>query len=87
MKQIQPFPDPDPKLPLPSGKGLGRGLECRGALATRYIAKAGDQETRLEQLTKDKQAAGSERTRLQEELETMIRNLTVDRLLTQRKAP
>ena len=67
-------------------KALTSTAEARQLIA-RYIAKAGDQETRLEQLTKDKQAAGSERTRLQEELETMIRGLTVDRLLTQRKAP
>jgi Carboxypeptidase regulatory-like domain len=67
-------------------KALTSTAEAR-QLITRYIAKAGDQETRLEQLTKDKQTAAGERTRLQEELETMIRSLTVDRLLTQRKAP
>ena len=67
-------------------KALTSTAEARQLIA-RYIAKAGDQETRLEQLAKDKQAAGSELTRLQEELGTMIRSLTVDRLLTQRKAP
>jgi hypothetical protein len=67
-------------------KALTATAEAR-QLITRYIAKAGDQETRLEQLTKDKQGAGVERTRLQEELETMIRGLTVDRMLTQSKAP
>jgi len=67
-------------------KALTSTVEAR-QLITRYIAKAGDQETRLEQLTKDKQATGIERSRLQAELETMIRHLTVDRLLTQRKAP
>jgi hypothetical protein len=67
-------------------KALTSTAEAR-QLITRYIAKAGDQETRLEQLTKDKQTAGVERIRLQVELDTMIRNLTVDRLLTQSKAP
>ena len=67
-------------------KALTATAEARQLIA-RYIAKAGDQETRLEQLAKDKQAAGSELTRLQEELGTMIRSLTVDRLLTQRNAP
>jgi septal ring factor EnvC (AmiA/AmiB activator) len=67
-------------------KALTSTAEAR-QLITRYIAKAGQQETRLEQLTKDKQVAGGERTRLQEELQTVIRSLTVDRLLTQRRAP
>lgn len=67
-------------------KALTSTAEAR-QLITRYIAKAGDQETRLEQLTKDKQTTGVERIRLQVELDTMIRNLTVDRLLTQSKAP
>lgn len=56
-------------------------------LITRYVTKADTQETRLEQLNKDKQALHEERARLQEELETMIRGLTVDRMLTQSKAP
>jgi len=43
--------------------------------------------TRLEQLTKDKQAAALERIRLQEELARMIRGLTVDHLLAQNQAP
>lgn len=56
-------------------------------LITRYVTKADTQETRLEQLNKDKQALHEESARLQEELETMIRGLTVDRMLTQSKAP
>ena len=67
-------------------KALTATAEAR-QLITRYIAKAGEQETRLEQLTKDKQAAALERIRLQEELARMIRGLTVDHLLTQNQAP
>lgn len=67
-------------------KALTATAEARD-LITRYIAKAGEQETRLEQLTKDKQAAALERIRLQEELARMIRGLTVDHLLTQNQAP
>lgn len=67
-------------------KALTATAEAR-QLISRYIAKAGEQETRLEQLTKDKQAAAGERIRLQEELAKMIRGLTVDHLLTQNQAP
>jgi len=67
-------------------KALTATAEARD-LITRYIAKAGEQETRLEQLTKDKQAAALERIRLQAELARMIRGLTVDHLLTQNQAP
>ena len=67
-------------------KALTSTAEAR-QLITRYITKAGDQETRLEQLAKDKQAAGGKRTQLLEELENTIRNLTVNRLLAQKKEP
>ena len=67
-------------------KALTTTAEARQLIA-RYIAKAGDQETRLEQLTKDKQAAGDKRAQLQEELENTVRSLTVNRLLTQRNGP
>ena len=67
-------------------KALTTTAEARQLIA-RYIAKAGDQETRLEQLTKDKQVAGNKRTQLLEELESTVRSLTVNRLLTQRKEP
>jgi hypothetical protein len=67
-------------------KALTTTAEARQLIA-RYIAKAGDQETRLEQLTKDKQATGDKRAQLQEELENTVRSLTVNRLLTQRKEP
>lgn len=50
-------------------------------LIARYVAKAGEQETRLEQLTKEKREALLERTRLQYELSATIRALTLDRKL------
>jgi len=50
-------------------------------LISRYVAKADTQETRLEQLNKDKKALNDERAGLQGELETMIRNLTIDQRL------
>lgn len=50
-------------------------------LISRYVAKADTQETRLEQLNKDKKALNDERAGMQGELETMIRNLTIDHRL------
>jgi hypothetical protein len=47
------------------------------------VAKADQQETRLEQLTKDKQAALEERQRLQSQLAAAIRTLDLNRNLTQ----
>jgi hypothetical protein len=51
-------------------------------LISRYVAKADTQETRLEQLNKDKQALIDERARLQGELEALVRGLAIDRQLT-----
>ena len=51
-------------------------------LISRYVSKADTQETRLEQLNKDKQALHEERTRLQAELEAVIRGLAIDQKLT-----
>jgi len=51
-------------------------------LISRYVAKADTQETRLEQLNKDKQALIDERARLQAELEALVRGLALDRQLT-----
>jgi hypothetical protein len=51
-------------------------------LISRYVAKADTQETRLEQLNKDKQALIAEQARLQGELEAVIRGLAIDRQLT-----
>jgi len=50
-------------------------------MISRYVAKADTQETRLEQLNKDKKALNDERAGMQGELETMIRNLTIDHRL------
>jgi chromosome segregation ATPase len=50
-------------------------------LIARYVAKAGEQETRLEQLAKEKREALLERNRLQNELSATIRALTFDRKL------
>src|SRR6185369_10479577 len=50
-------------------------------LISRYVAKADTQETRLEQLNKDKKTLNDERASLQGELEAMIRGLAVDRKL------
>jgi len=52
-------------------------------LITRYVSKADTQETRLDQLNKEKQASQEERVRLQGELEALIRGLNIDRTLTQ----
>ncbi len=52
-------------------------------LITRYVAKADQQESRIEQLTKDRKAAAEERARLQSELDTAIRNLDINRNLTE----
>jgi hypothetical protein len=51
-------------------------------LISRYVAKADTQETRLEQLNKDKQALIDEHARLQGELEALVRGLAIDRQLT-----
>jgi hypothetical protein len=48
-------------------------------LITRYVAKADTQETRLEQLNKDKQAEHAEAERLQKELESLVRSVALDR--------
>jgi len=47
-------------------------------LITRYVAKADTQESRLEQLEKDRRAAADERARLQAELEAAIRGFAVN---------
>jgi uncharacterized protein YhaN len=52
-------------------------------LITRYVAKADTQESRLEQLEKDRRAALEEHARLQTELNDAIRGLALDRPLKQ----
>jgi hypothetical protein len=61
-------------------EALSKTPEAKTLIA-RYIAKADAQETRLEQITKDKKAAQDEQTRLQEELTKMVRGLTLERNL------
>ena len=50
-------------------------------LITRYVAKADQQETRIEELTKEKQTVIAERARLQTQLDAAIRALSLDRNL------
>lgn len=50
-------------------------------LITRYVAKADTQETRLEQLEKEKQTLNEQLERLQIELATLVRGLTIDHKL------
>jgi hypothetical protein len=52
-------------------------------LIERYIAKADSQETRIEQLTKEKQTVAEESARLQAQLDAAIRALIVERNLTE----
>ena len=53
-------------------------------LITRYVQKADQQETRLEQLTKDKQTLLEERARLQTQLDSMLRTLALSRDLAEK---
>jgi archaellum component FlaC len=52
-------------------------------LITRYVAKANEQESRIEQLTKDRKTLADERARLQTEFDAALRNLDINRNLTQ----
>jgi hypothetical protein len=61
-------------------KALTATAEAR-QLITRYVSKADTQETRLEQLTKDKQVQQAEAVRLQTELESLVRSVAIDREL------
>ena len=51
-------------------------------LITRYVSKANDQETRIEQIEKDRRVIIEDRSRLQAELESAIRGLSIDRRLS-----
>ena len=62
-------------------KALTATAEAKQLIA-RYVAKAGEQESRIEQLTKDRKAISEERARLQVELETAIRSLDINRILS-----
>ncbi|HTD88869.1 MAG TPA: hypothetical protein VK850_20015, partial [Candidatus Binatia bacterium] len=61
-------------------KALTATAEAR-QLISRYVAKADTQETRLEQLNKDKQSLHDEHLRWQTDLEGLIRGLSIDRQL------
>ncbi|MEK6325551.1 MAG: hypothetical protein AABN33_28245 [Acidobacteriota bacterium] len=61
-------------------KVLSEKAEAR-QLVVRYVAKAGEQETRLEQIISERKAAASDRARLQSDLDSAIRALALDRKL------
>ena len=61
---------------------LAQTAEAKQLIA-RYVAKADTQESRIEQLTKDRQTLADERTRLQLELDAAIRSLDINRNLNQ----
>jgi hypothetical protein len=63
-------------------EALTKTVEAK-QLIERYIAKADQQETRIEQLTKEKQTVAEERARLQAQLDAAIRAMTVERNLTE----
>jgi len=63
-------------------KALTATAEARQLIA-RYVAKADTQESRLEQLEKDRRAALEEQARLQAELSSAIRAFALDRQLNQ----
>jgi chromosome segregation ATPase len=48
-------------------------------LIARYVAKANEQETALEQIEKDRRKLSEERMRLQSDLAAVIRGLSLDR--------
>ena len=59
-------------------EALAKTPEARTLIA-RYVAKADQQESRLEQLAQEKQAAVEERRRIQSQLDAAIRTLSLDR--------
>ncbi|MDT5272286.1 MAG: hypothetical protein QOH49_4472 [Acidobacteriota bacterium] len=64
-------------------EALTKTAEARQLIA-RYVQKADQQETRLEQLAQEKQAATAERARLQTQLDAALRALALDRDLAQK---
>jgi hypothetical protein len=63
-------------------KALTATAEAR-QLISRYVSKADTQETRLEQLEKDRRTAAEERSRLESDLAAAIRGFSIDRKLTE----
>ncbi|HEV2859503.1 MAG TPA: carboxypeptidase regulatory-like domain-containing protein [Pyrinomonadaceae bacterium] len=61
-------------------EALNKTAEAR-QLITRYVQKADQQETRLEQLAREKQEAAAERQRLQSQLDAALRSLALERKL------
>jgi len=61
-------------------KALKETAEAR-QLITRYVAKAGEQETRMEQLRTERRTTAEERARLQADLEAAIRTFVLDHKL------
>jgi hypothetical protein len=61
-------------------KALTSTAEAKQLIA-RYVSKANDQETRLEQIEKDRRAIVEERARLQTEFDVAVRSLSLDRRL------
>ena len=61
-------------------KALKDTLEAKH-LITRYVAKANEQESRMEQLSAERKSATESRGKLQSELESAIRGLSLDERL------
>jgi archaellum component FlaC len=61
-------------------KALTSTAEAKQLIA-RYVSKANEQESRMEQIEKDRRAVSDERSRLQSELDAAIRGLSLDRKL------
>jgi uncharacterized protein (DUF3084 family) len=61
-------------------KALGETAEARSLIA-RYVAKAGEQETRIEQIASERKRLNEEKSRLQSEIDSSIRALAFDRRL------
>jgi hypothetical protein len=61
-------------------KALTSTAEAKQLIA-RYVSKANEQETRLEQLEAERRTTISERARLQSELDLAVRSLSLDRRL------
>ncbi|HEX8151120.1 MAG TPA: carboxypeptidase regulatory-like domain-containing protein [Pyrinomonadaceae bacterium] len=65
-------------------EALAKTAEARQLIA-RYVQKADQQETRLEQLAQEKQAASDERARLQAQLDAALRALALERDLAMKE--
>lgn len=61
-------------------KALKDTAETRQLIA-RYVAKAGEQETRMEQIAAERRAIATDRVKIQHELDEAVRSLALDRRL------